>query len=199
MSLRDFVNGGYPLPWEPVFFPNGVGDFVNGSFPLPQTPVFFPSSGGSLPKAPSMPRSAIAHGAAGPASPSVNSLSGVSSLGMHDMIRGFSGVGGCGCGHPYEMPRGFSGLGMHDMIRGFSGVGGCGCGHPYEMARGFSGMGTLATTDFGLVNGDTIIPQASLPTFLQGDNWITGFPNVYTAGVVVIAAVMFMGGKKGRR
>jgi hypothetical protein len=167
-GLRDFVNGGFPLPWEPVFFPNGVGDFVNGGFPLPQVPVFFPSSAGSLPKAPSMPRAAIAHGSAGPASPTVNSLSGVSSLGMHDMIRGFSGVGGCGCGHPNEM------------------------------VRGFSGMGTLAPTDFGLVNGDTIIPQASLPTFLQGDNWISGFPNVYTAGIGVVG-LFIMFAKKGRR
>lgn len=175
-GINDFVLGGYPLPQTSVYYPN-MGDFVNGGFPLPQTPVFFPASNGSLPKAPPMPRAAIAHGGAGPLSPSMNSLSGVRS----DMIRGFSG------------------LGRSDMIRGFSGLGGCGCGSPNQMVRGFSGMGALATTDFGLVNGDTIIPQASLPTFLQGDNWITGFPNVYTAGVVVIAAVMFMGGKKGRR
>jgi hypothetical protein len=168
-GLRDFVNGSFPLPWEPVYFPTGVGDFVNGGYPLPQVPVFVPSSNGSLPKAPPMPRAAIAHGGAGPLSPSMNSLSGVSSLGRSDMIRGFSGVG-------------------------------CGCGNPTDMVRGFSGMGTLATTDFGLINGDTIIPQASLPTFLQGDNWISGFPNVYTAGVVgAIAIAMMMGGKKGRR
>ena len=61
-------------------------------------------------------------------------------------------------------------------------------------------MGTLATTDFGLVNGDTIIPQASLPTFLQGDNWITGVPNLYTAmGGVVLALVVIASQKKGRR
>ena|ERR1700722_12670589 len=172
MGLRDFVNGGFPLPDGPVYIPGmgwmggGVADFVNGGFPLPATPVYMPAANGSLPKAPPMPRAAIAHGGAGPLSPSMNALSG---------------------------------MGRSDMIRGFSGVGGCGCGSPNEMVRGFSGMGLLATTDFGLVNGDTIIPQASLPAFLQGDNWVAGFPNLYTAIGVGIVAFMVMGGKKGRR
>ena len=77
-----------------------------------------------------------------------------------------------------------------------AGVSGCGCGMPGY----YGGMGTLATTDFGLVSGDTIIPQASLPTFLQGDNWITGFPNLYVAlGAGVIALVVIGSQKKGRR
>jgi hypothetical protein len=155
-GFGDFTNGGFPLPQGPVYYPGMgyVGDFVKGGFPLPMTSVYMPSSNGSLPKAPPMPRAAIAHGSSGPASPSLNGLRGVSGL------RGI----GCGCG-----------------------------------PRGFGGMGTLATTDFGLVNGDTIIPQASLPSFLQGDNWISGLPNLYTAGVVVVGVFMFMGGKKGRR
>jgi hypothetical protein len=77
-GLNDFVAGGYPLPWN-VISMSGLSDFVNGGFPLPQTPVYFPSSQGSLPKAPPMPKALI-------------------SLGRHDMIRGFSGVGDCGCG-----------------------------------------------------------------------------------------------------
>jgi hypothetical protein len=161
MGLRDFVNGGFPLPHEPVYIPGmgwmggGIADFVNGGFPLPATPVFMPAANGSLPKAPPMPRAAIAHGGAGPLSPSMNALSGMGSVGS---------LRGCGCG-----------------------------------PRGFNGMGTLATTDFGLINGDTIIPQASLPTILQGDNWVSGIPNLYTAIGVGIVAFMVMGGKKGRR
>ena len=160
MGLRDFVNGGFPLPQGPVYIPGmgwmgGMADFVPGGFPLPATPVYMPAANGSLPKAPPMPRAAIAHGGAGPLSPSMNSLSGIGSIG---------GMGGCGCG-----------------------------------PRGFNGMGTLATTDFGLINGDTIIPQASLPAFLQGDSWVAGFPNLYTAIGVGLVAFMVMGGKKGRR
>ncbi len=65
-----------------------------------------------------------------------------------------------------------------------NGCGDCGCN---------GGMGALTS--------DTIIPQASLPTFLQGDTWITGFPNVYVALGVVVVGVMFMGGsaRRGRR
>lgn len=168
MTLGDFVNGQFPLPWTPVI---SMGEFVAGGFPLPQTPVFFPSANGSLPKAPDIPRAAIAHGSAGPASPTPNMLAGISSIGRSDMIRGFSGMGD-----------------RSDMIRGFSG---CGCGSPNDMVRGFSGMGTLTS--------DTLIPQASLPTFLQGDAYITGFPTVYLAGIVVLVAVSVIGGKKGRR
>jgi hypothetical protein len=150
--MSDFVYGGYPLPQGPV----GLRDFVPGGFPLPWTPVFIPSKDGSLPKAPPMPRAAIAHGASGPASP-----------------------------NPATTPSG-----------GTSSLSGCGCGMPGY----YGGMGTLATTDFGLVNGDTIIPQASLPTFLQGDNWISGMPNIYTAlGVGVLVLVVASGSKKGRR
>ena len=64
---------------------------------------------------------------------------------------------------------------------------GCGCGG----SCGGCGMGSLSS--------DTIIPQASLPTFLQGDAYITGFPTVYLAGAVVLGLVLFMGGKRGRR
>ena len=150
-GLRDFVMGGYPLPWMPV----NMGDFVAGGFPLPQTPVFIPDSGGSLPKAPPMPRAAIAHGSAGPASPTLNSLSGIS---------------GIGCGS------------------------GCGCTVP-----GFGGMGSLCTTCSASMVSDTLIPQASLPTFLQGDAYIAGFPTVYLGGIVLLGVFMMMGGKKGRR
>jgi hypothetical protein len=66
---------------------------------------------------------------------------------------------------------------------------GCGCGG----SCGGCGMGTLSS--------DTIIPQASLPTFLQGDSYITGFPTVYLAGAVVFGLVLFMGSssRRGRR
>jgi hypothetical protein len=69
-----------------------------------------------------------------------------------------------------------------------SGCGDCGCGG----SCGGCGMGTLSS--------DTFIPQASLPVFLQGDAYITGFPTVYLAGAVVVTlAVMFMGGRSARR
>lgn len=84
------------------------------------------------------------------------------------------------------MPKALINLGRHDMIRGFSGVG-CGCGG----SCGGCGMGTLT--------GDTLIPQAMLPAFLQGDTYIAGFPTVYLAGAVVLGLVLFMGSKKGRR
>ena|SRR5271166_1075898 len=64
---------------------------------------------------------------------------------------------------------------------------GCGCG-----------MGALSPTDWGLVSGDTIIPQASLPVFLQGDTWVAGFPNLYLAGVALVVAVAVIGGSKAR-
>ena len=67
-------------------------------------------------------------------------------LGRHDMIRGFSGM---------DISGGVNG--RSDMIRGFSGVGDCGCG---GSCGGCGGMGTLT--------GDTLIPQAMLPAFLQG-------------------------------
>ena len=70
-----------------------------------------------------------------------------------------------------------------------SGCGGCGCG---GSCSGCGGMGSLTS--------DTLIPQASLPTFLQGDAYITGFPTVYLAGaVVVLVGFMFMGGRSARR
>ncbi len=127
MSLKDFTDGGFPLPQGPV----GLRDFVPGGFPLPQMPVLHTG----LPKAPPIDRSQIG-----------------------------SGVSGCGCGTGYN-----------------------------------PGMGLLAT-DFGLMSGDTIIPQASLPTFLQGDNWIAGFPNLYVGlGVVLVGVIFMSGGRKGRR
>jgi hypothetical protein len=137
-GLHDFVAGGYPLPWN-VISMAGLSDFVNGGFPLPQNPVYLPSVNGSLPKAPPMPKALI-------------------NLGRHDMIRGFSGLGDCGCG---------------------GSCGGC-------------GMGTLT--------GDTLIPQAMLPAFLQGDAYIAGFPTVYLAGAVaLVVGFMFAGSKRGRR
>jgi len=156
-GLADFVNGGFPLPWTPVF--DGMGEFVGGGFPLPQNPVYFPSVNGSLPKAPPMPKALI-------------------NLGRHDMIRGFSGMG-----ERSDMIRGFSGMGERsDMIRGFSGVG-CGCGG----SCGGCGMGDWTS---------------SLPTFLQGSTTLPGVgavPTVYLAGGVLLAAFLFMGGRKGRR
>ncbi len=69
-------------------------------------------------------------------------------------------------------------------IAAASGMGcGCGCG---------GGMGTLSS--------DTLIPQASLPAFLQGDAYITGFPTLYLAGaVVLVLGFMFAGGSSRRR
>ncbi len=64
---------------------------------------------------------------------------------------------------------------------------GCGCGG----GCGSCGMGTLSS--------DTIIPQASLPAFLQGDAYIAGFPTVYLAGVALIAAVAMFGNSTSRR
>jgi hypothetical protein len=126
-GLRDFVPGGFPLPWVPVY--DGMGEFVGGGFPLPQNPVA--SVNGSLPKAPPIHKAQIA--------PLPDSSSGV----------------GCCC----------------------------------------AGMGRL---------GDTIIPQASLPEFLQGDFTIPVVnytaPLVYVAaGAIVVAMVMFGGGRSRRR
>ena len=59
-----------------------------------------------------------------------------------------------------------------------------GCGGPCGCS---GGMGALT--------GDTLIPQASLPSFLQGDALISGVPTVYLAGGVLLVAVMMMGGK----
>jgi hypothetical protein len=174
-GLHDFVAGGYPLPWN-VISMAGLSDFVNGGFPLPQTPVYFPSSQGSLPKAPPMPKALI-------------------NLGRHDMIRGFSGMG-----ERSDMIRGFSGGvdGRSDMIRGFSGVGDCGCS---GSGGGCGGLGAIAgcATCSASMTTDTLIPQASLPAFLQGDAYIAGYPTVYLAGAVVLGLVLFMGSKRGRR
>jgi hypothetical protein len=72
-----------------------------------------------------------------------------------------------------------------------SGCGGCGCGE---------GMGALCPTCSASMATDTFIPQASLPTFLQGDAYMAGFPTVYLAGAVALTlAFMFMGSKRGRR
>ncbi len=66
---------------------------------------------------------------------------------------------------------------------------GCGCG---GSCGGCGGMGTLSS--------DTFIPQASLPSFLQGDAYITGFPTLYLAGaVVLVLGFMFAGSSGGRR
>jgi hypothetical protein len=72
-------------------------------------------------------------------------------------------------------------------IAAASGCGDCGCGG----SCGGCGMGTLSS--------DTIIPQASLPVFLQGDAYIAGFPTVYLAGAVLLVGIMFMGGRSARR
>ena len=64
---------------------------------------------------------------------------------------------------------------------------GCGCG---GSCAGCGGLGGL---------GDTLIPQASLPTFLQGDALVSGIPTVYLAAGVLLAAVLFMGGRSARR
>ena len=133
-GLADFVSGGFPLPWTPVY--DGMGEFVGGGFPLPQNPIY-PSASGSLPKAPPMPMALIGHG---------NGQADDCGAGM-----------GCGCG---------------------GSCGGC-------------GMGALTS--------DTFIPQAKLPTFLQGDAYISGFPTVYLALGVVAVGFMFMGGSSGGR
>ena len=64
---------------------------------------------------------------------------------------------------------------------------GCGCG------------GTCGGCGMGALTGDTIIPQASLPSFLQGDALITGFPTLYLVAGGFLAAFFFMNTKKGRR
>lgn len=72
----------------------------------------------------------------------------------------------------YDSPDSGCGAGM-----------GCGCGS--------CGMGTLT--------GDTIIPQANLPSFLQGDSLISGVPTLYLVAGGFLAAFFFMNAKKGRR
>lgn len=79
------------------------------------------------------------------------------------------------------IPRALIGNGGDSGGCGMGCGAGCGC-------DSCSGMGGL---------GDTIIPQASLPTFLQGE--ISGVPTIYLALGVVAAAVLFMGQKRGRR
>ena len=78
---------------------------------------------------------------------------------------------------------------------------GGGMGHRSDMIRGFSGVG-CCDCGMGALTGDTIIPQASLPAFLQGDSLVTGVPTVYLAGGVLVALVvlpMLMGGGGRRR
>jgi hypothetical protein len=164
---------------------NGLHDFVAGGYPLPWNVISmaglsdFVNGGFPLPQTPVYFPSS--QGSLPKAPPMPKALI---NLGRHDMIRGFSGMG-----ERSDMIRGFSGgvNGRSDMIRGFSGVGDCGCGG----SCGGCGMGTLT--------GDTLIPQAMLPAFLQGDAYIAGFPTVYLAGVVVLGAMLFMGSKRGRR
>jgi hypothetical protein len=77
--------------------------------------------------------------------------------------------------------------------------GGCGCG---GSCGGCGGLGAIAgcATCSASMTSDTIIPQASLPAFLQGDAYMAGFPTVYIAGaVVLLVGFMMMGGKRGRR
>jgi hypothetical protein len=52
----------------------------------------------------------------------------------------------------------------------------------------------------GSLTSDTLIPQASLPAFLQGDAYITGFPTVYLAGAIALTVVFMMsaGGRRRR-
>lgn len=63
----------------------------------------------------------------------------------------------------------------------------CGCGG----SCGACGMGGL---------GDTIIPQASLPSFLQGAAYIPGVPTLYLAGGLALAFLFFRSSTaRGRR
>jgi hypothetical protein len=153
---------------------NGLHDFVAGGYyPLPWNVISMAGLSDFVNGGFRLPQTPVyfpdKNGSLPKAPPMPRALIG-NGLGRSDMIRGFSGVNG-----------------RSDMIRGFSGVGDCGCGG----SCGCGGMGTLTS--------DTFIPQASLPTFLQGDAYITGFPTVYLAGAVVLGLVLFMGGKKGRR
>jgi hypothetical protein len=91
------------------------------------------------------------------------------------------GCGGdCGCDDCSGMGR------VPNYVRSLLNASSTGLEHRH--AHGYTGMGGL---------GDTIIPQASLPTFLQGETF--GFPTVYVAGVGVLALIMFMGSRGGRR
>jgi len=81
-------------------------------------------------------------------------------------------------------------LGARNGKAAMKAAGGCGCAGSCGPC---GGMGTLSS--------DTIIPQTSLPSFLQGDAYISGFPTVYLAGIALIAAVAMFGGssRRGRR
>ncbi len=70
-------------------------------------------------------------------------------------------------------------------------AGGCGMGCGCGGSCGGCGMGSLSS--------DTLIPQAMLPAFLQGDGFITGFPTVYLAGGIAILAMwLWTSGGGGR-
>jgi len=160
-GLADFVSGGFPLPWTPVY--DGMGEFVGGGFPLPQNPIY-PSASGSLPKAPPMPMALIGHG---------NGQADDCGAGM-----------GCGCG---------------------GSCGGCGMGAYPNYGRSLANASAVglehrhAFDGIGALTSDTLIPQAKLPTFLQGDAYISGVPTVYLALGVLAAGFMFMGGSSGGR
>ncbi len=81
---------------------------------------------------------------------------------------------------------------MSAVMTGGGCGGSCGCG-------GLGAIAGCATCSASMVS-DTLIPQASLPAFLQGDAYIAGFPTVYLAGAVALTlAFMMMGSKRGRR
>ncbi len=76
-----------------------------------------------------------------------------------------------------DMPMALIGNGNGATLDDCGGGMGCGCQS--------CGMGALT--------GDTLIPQASLPSFLQGDSWITGVPTLYIAGgALLVTWAMFM-------
>jgi hypothetical protein len=162
---------------------NGLHDFVAGGYPLPWNVISmaglsdFVNGGFPLPQTPVYFPSS--QGSLPKAPPMPKALI---NLGRHDMIRGFSG----GVNN------------RSDMIRGFSGVGDCGCSGSCGGCGGLGAIAGCATCSASMLT-DTLIPQASLPAFLQGDAYIAGYPTVYLAGAVVLGLVLFMGSKRGRR
>jgi hypothetical protein len=189
MSLQEFVPAQFPLPFNPLIHGDlGMGDFVPAGFPLPQIPIRQGTSPNSLVAAPPIYQSQI--------NP-VTTQKAIQNAALAGIDRPFwYGNDQYTAADPGRLREDNSAwrldealIGVHVRAPSFVGLGGCGCGGG---CGGCGGMGTLTS--------DTIIPQASLPTFLQGDAYITGFPTVYLAGAIVLTlGVMMMGGKRGRR
>jgi hypothetical protein len=155
---------------------NGVADFVPGGYPLPWNPI---TLGDFTPGWFPLPQNPVGF------RPSANgTLPKAPDIPMaligHGNGKSLGCGGDCGCDDCSGMGR------VPNYVRSLLNASSTGLEHRH--AHGYTGMGGL---------GDTIIPQASLPTFLQGETF--GFPTVYVAGVGVLALIMFMGSRGGRR